>query len=138
LVVLIALVGCAQPTAPPEQFVGTWVGDYGEEGPRGGVYGEKLSLRGDGKGSHRQPWDPHEQSIMWVLRGDKFIMTPRSGGTSMTWQYRFDGPDRLVLVGDDGREARLRRLEPASDEAAAGASSVPGEPAEEEKSPEVH
>jgi hypothetical protein len=56
----------------------------------------------------------------------------------MTWQYRFEGSDRLVLVDDDGTEVRLRRLERASDEAAAGASSAPGEPAEEEKSPEVH
>ncbi|MBN1459824.1 MAG: hypothetical protein JXA57_09810 [Armatimonadetes bacterium] len=135
---LSLLLGCAQPSVPAEDFVGVWLGDYGEAGPPGGLQGAKLTLRGDGKGAYRETWDPHEQAIMWVLRGDEFVLTPRSGGLSTAWKYRLEDPDHLVLIDEDGNELKFRREETEAEGATDSPAAAEGEAGEETTSPEMH
>ena len=135
---VLTLLGCAQPTVPAEDFVGVWVGDYGEAGPPAGLPGAKLTLRGDGKGGYRETWDPHEQAIMWVLRGDEFVLTPGSGGVSMVWKYRYEDPDHLVLIDKDGGEMKFRREEAETQGNTESPVAEEGEAGEETSSPEVH
>jgi len=134
---LLVVLGCAKPSVPAEEFVGVWTGDYGEQGPPGGLQGAKLTLRGDGRGSYRTTFDPHEQAIMWVLRGDEFVFTLRSGALSTVWKYHFDDPDHVVFIDKDGNELKFRR-EKTGSEQSGGSPTAEQPPGEETASPEVH
>jgi hypothetical protein len=75
---------------------------------------------------------------MWVLRGDAFVLTPSGGGLSTVWKYRFEEPDRLVFINEDGTEMKFRREEAEGEESADSPAAEEAETGEETASPEVH
>lgn len=104
--------GCGGPKQDPAQFVGAWDRYYGEDVPLPS-YPETLKLRGDGTAVKKGGPSPHAEELRWTLYRDKFVLTPRGGGSKTTYDYRFDGPDELILILE-GNDIPFRRAqEPA-------------------------
>jgi len=111
-----SVFGCAKSSVPAEQFIGKWlmVGEDGETvltGPE-----RYVELRGDGRGTTRLGWDPHPESINWFLKGDKLVLSPRSGGTPEFYEYRFEGTDKMTLAIED-LEITFKRSEDSETDA---------------------
>jgi len=104
--------GCAKPSAPAEQFIGTWIAAPAEADLKPGTY-PTLTLASDGTGVYTEYPVPHPISVNWVLRGDKLVMANRDGSGSMTYSYRFNNKDELVIIMDE-REVTFRRYEEAA------------------------
>jgi hypothetical protein len=101
-------VGCGKPSAPPEQFVGTWIAaPPGAKELKPGA-SPTLTLLSDGTGFYIEYPDPHARNVSWVPRADKLILADRDGTGSTTFSYRFNGRDELVMVMNQ-REATFRR-----------------------------
>jgi hypothetical protein len=47
-------------------------------------------------------------NMSWVLKADKLIMADRDGSGSMTYSYRFNNKDELVIIME-GHEVAFRR-----------------------------
>jgi hypothetical protein len=100
--------GCGKPGVPAEQFVGTWRqmsedGSVPSDSPT-------LVLRSDATGTMDDPPNPRPKSIIWVVRGEKLVLTPRDGGSRLNSRYRFEGPDQLSLSTEYG-EFTYERVE---------------------------
>lgn len=108
LAVLALGAGCAKPSAPAEQFVGTWIAPLPGKGELRPGASPTLTLAADGTGLFTQYPDPHTQNVSWVLRGDKLLLADRDGSGSTTYRYRFKGRDELVLIMEAG-EVSLKR-----------------------------
>jgi len=76
-----------------------------------------FELRGDGRGTTRLGWDPHPESINWFLKGDKLVLSPRSGGTPEFYEYRFETPDKMTLTIEEQDLTFKRSEEPVADDA---------------------
>ena len=108
LALLLLCGGCGkQPTVDPAQFVGTWVQQFPEEGPRP-PYDAILVLRPDGSGTMATGFDPHPQRISWLLYRGKLVLTPREGTRGTDYEYHFNSPDELVLKFE-GQEVVFKR-----------------------------
>ncbi|MFB3880767.1 MAG: hypothetical protein ACE149_05860 [Armatimonadota bacterium] len=94
--------GCAKPSAPPEQFVGTWIVPLKPSGELRPGAAPTLTLAPDGTGIYTEYPDPHPMNVSWVLRGSKLVLANRDGSGSMTYGYRFKGKDELVLAMPGG------------------------------------
>ena len=109
--------GCGGPTEDPAKFVGYWAREY----PPGyqPSYPETIEFRGDGTAARAGGPEPHTRGFTWTLYRDKLVLAPREGGERATYDFRFDGVEKLTLIDDTG-EITLNRAEKPS-----------GEPAEE-------
>jgi hypothetical protein len=108
LLALSSAAGCGKPSAPAQQFVGTWIVPLRPSGELRPGAAPTLTLAPDGTGIYTEYPDPHPQSVSWVLRGDKLVLANRDGSGSNTYSYRFKGPDELVLVMPGGEVAFKR------------------------------
>ena len=102
--------GCGKPSAPPEQFIGTWISAPKGERLRLGAF-PTLTLAPDGTGNYTQYPDPHVRGVSWVLRGDKLVLADRDGSGSVTYSYRFNSRDELVIVMEGGESVFKRYTE---------------------------
>jgi len=132
LAALCLAAGCGKPSAPPQQFVGTWIVPLRPSGELRPGAAPTLTLAPDGTGIYTEYPDPHPQSVSWALRADKLVLGNRDGSGSNTYTYRFKGPDELVLVMPGGEVAFKRYTEPKSRGPSAKASGPGG--VEESKS----
>ena len=105
--------GCAKPSAPPEQFIGTWIAGPLDADLKLGTY-PTLTLASDGTGVYTEYPAPHPLSVSWVLRADKLVLAGRDGSGSMTYSYRFNSKDELVIIMEGG-EVTFRRYEEAGE-----------------------
>ncbi len=106
---LLLPAGCGAPKQDAAQFVGTWDRYYGEDMPLPS-YPETLKFRGDGTAVRKGGPSPHAEELTWTLYRDNLVLTPRGGATKTTWDYRFDGPDELILIFE-GNEIPFRRAQ---------------------------
>ena len=120
LILLIGLLaavllpsGCGGPTEDPAKFVGHWAREYRPEYHP--AYPETLEFRGDGTAAQAGGVEPHIRSFTWTLYRDKLILAPREGGEKATYDFRFEGTDKLTLIAG-GSEIPLRRVEEPSEE----------------------
>ncbi len=94
------LVGCAKPSVPVDQFIGTWIAAPEKEELKLGVY-PTLTMQSDGSGILTQYPDPHPMNVSWMVRGDKLILSDRDGsGAILTYRYKFKDRDRLTVTWD--------------------------------------
>jgi len=114
LAALCLAAGCGKPSAPAQQFVGTWIVPLRPSGELRPGAAPTLTLAPDGTGIYTEYPDPHPQSVSWVLRGDKLVLASRDGSGSNTYSYRFKGPDELVMVMPGGEVAFKRYTEAKS------------------------
>ncbi len=127
LALLVLSVGCGGgPKEDPAKFVGDW-DRYYEEGIPRPPYPEILLLRGDGTAAREGGYDPHREKFSWMLYRGKLVLTPRDGTRRSSFDYRFNGPDELILTME-GNDLAFRRAEPP-------APSAEGEEASPESSP---
>ena len=112
LVAVCLAAGCAKPSAPAEQFIATWIAAPPGADLKPGTY-PTLTLASDGTGVYTEYPVPHPINVNWVLRGDKLVMANRDGSGSMTYSYRFNNKDELVIIME-GREVKFRRYEEAA------------------------
>lgn len=111
--VCLLLAGCAGTVGDPRQaIVGTWEA----EGPSGVVW----ALDPDGTATETLTKTGKEQKHTYkVLDADKIDLetaNPVIGGTlKLTGQFKFDGPDRLILLlgNADARPTRITEAERA-------------------------
>jgi hypothetical protein len=108
LAALAMAAGCAKPSAPPEQFVGTWVAPPPGDAPKLGAY-PTLTLAADGTGVYTPYPAPHPVNLNWVLKGDKLVTTHRDGSGTATYSYRFTSRDELVVTGEEGNVTTFQR-----------------------------
>jgi hypothetical protein len=112
-VFLLPLAGCANTPGDPKQtIVGTWEA----EGPSGVVW----TFNPDGTATETLTKANKEQKHAYkVLDADKIDLetaNPVNGGTlKMAGQFKFDGPDRLILLLNtaDARPTRIAEAERA-------------------------
>jgi hypothetical protein len=116
LAALVLAPGCAKPSAPPEQFVGTWIVPLRPSGELRPGAAPTLTLAPDGTGIYTEYPDPHPMDVSWVLRGSKLVLANRDGSGSMTYTYRFKGKDELVMVMEGGEVTFKRYTGPKSRE----------------------
>jgi hypothetical protein len=107
--------GCGKPSAPPAQFIGTWIAPPPGAELKPGAY-PTLTLAPDGTGVYTPYPAPHPIDVNWVLKADKLVMANRDGSGSTTCSYRFNNKDELVIVTEGG-EVTYRRY--SGEEAAA-------------------
>ncbi len=106
---LLLPAGCGEPKQDPAQFVGTWDRYYGEDAPLPS-YPETLKFRGDGTAVKKGGPSPHAEELIWTLYRDRLVLTPRGGVTRTTYDYRFNGPDELILI-IEGNDVPFRRAQ---------------------------
>jgi hypothetical protein len=105
--------GCGGPTEDPARFVGHWDREYPPDYRPS--YPQTLEFRGDGTAAGAGGAEPHTQGFTWMLYRGKLVLTPREGGAKSTYDFRFEGTDKLTLIAEDG-EIPWRRSEKSSEE----------------------
>ncbi len=106
---VLALLGCAKPGVPAEQFVGTWQIEL-SEGTSFAAGPPTIVLRADATGTMADPPNPRPKSIIWLVKSDKLVLAPRDGTRRLECLYSFNGPDELVLSSGEV-EVTYRRAE---------------------------
>jgi len=108
---LLLAGGCGGgPKEDPAKFVGTWAVQYPEDFKP--PYPETMVLRGDGSAARAGGYEPHAKKYTWLLYRGKLVLAPREGTRKATFDFRFNGPDELILIpeGED-LEVTFRRAE---------------------------
>jgi hypothetical protein len=125
---VLLLSGCGGPTEDPARFVGYWAREYPPEYRP--AYPETLEFRGDGTAAQAGGLEPHVRTLTWTLYRGKLILAPREGGERATYDFRFEGTDKLTLIAEDGEIPLRRSEEPSGEPAEQPSEELPEEPSE--------
>ncbi len=99
----LVLAGCARkPAHSPSEFVGKWA----KPAPSNELM---IQLNSDGTGTSKLNWYPHDQVIRWTLVSNEVVFSSMDGSGTDRYTYRFDGPDKLVLVVD-GKDQTFQKV----------------------------
>lgn len=105
-IVVFLAAGCGHPAHHGKEFVGTWAMAQGTDKE------PVLDLRSDGLGTSRLSNYPHEEAVRWAIVGDTLVVTAINGTSVKRLGFRFDKPDRLVIIMDKAELALQRVSEP--------------------------
>jgi len=114
-VMLTTALGCGEQSGvSADQFVGKWELSWDPATMPFPPGPPTLELRADGRGRMADPPNPRDLEIMWVVRRDRLVITQRTGGGRHEFGFRFDSPDELVLIREEG-EIAFQRAEPSEE-----------------------
>ena len=115
VVTLTTALGCGEQSGvSADQFVGEWELRWDPATMPFPPGPPTLELRSDGRGRMADPPNPRDLEIMWVVRRNTLVITPRSGGDRHELAFRFDSPDELVLIREEG-DLTFDRAQPSEE-----------------------
>lgn len=108
--VAAAAAGCGRPAEAPDpaQFVGAWLLQVEGAQEMNPADLPRLEMSGDGKARRFFPPDPHPRQFTWYLRAGRLVFVPEARTGATNYDFRFEGPDRMVLFAEGHEEVYLR------------------------------